>query len=107
MPPRRSSRSSPKGKSKVQDPSVVPQAQTGTSVSWSPADINVLVDEVITRWEKAGDGLNFQSSVWTSIAACQGLSQPTKGGPKTGKSCKEKWKRVQSSRTAVSEADTI
>ncbi|KAF9222936.1 hypothetical protein BS17DRAFT_707652 [Gyrodon lividus] len=57
MPPRRSSQSSPKGKSKADPPA--PQAQTSTSVSWRPADINVLVDEVITHWAKAGDGLNF------------------------------------------------
>ncbi|KIK77525.1 hypothetical protein PAXRUDRAFT_166550 [Paxillus rubicundulus Ve08.2h10] len=71
------------------------QAPTSAPVSWSLADVNVLIDEVIAQQAKAGDGLNFRPSVWTSISACPGLSKPVKGGPKTGKSCREKWKRVR------------
>ncbi|KIK79324.1 hypothetical protein PAXRUDRAFT_161556, partial [Paxillus rubicundulus Ve08.2h10] len=65
-----------------------------SSVSWSPVDTIVLVDEVIAHWAQVGDGMNFKSSIWTSISACLGLSQPLKGGLKAGKLCKEKWKRV-------------
>ncbi|KIK79933.1 hypothetical protein PAXRUDRAFT_159969 [Paxillus rubicundulus Ve08.2h10] len=93
MPPQRSSQSLPKGKSKAQDTSAS-QAPTSAPVSWSLADVNVLIDEVIAQQAKAGNGLNFRPSVWTSISACPGLSKSVKGGPKTGKSCREKWKRV-------------
>ncbi|KIK72391.1 hypothetical protein PAXRUDRAFT_22041 [Paxillus rubicundulus Ve08.2h10] len=68
----------PKGKSKAQDTSVS-QALMSVPVLWSLADVNVLIDEVITQQAKSGDGLNFQPSVWTSIPACLGLSKPVKG----------------------------
>ncbi|KIK13050.1 hypothetical protein PISMIDRAFT_119671, partial [Pisolithus microcarpus 441] len=37
--------------------------------------------------------MNFKATFWN--AASDALSNPSKGGPKTSKVCKEKWKRLR------------
>ncbi|KIJ63719.1 hypothetical protein HYDPIDRAFT_45842, partial [Hydnomerulius pinastri MD-312] len=72
-----------------------------SSASWSPAEVIVLIDKVIAQKSKAGNGQNFRPAVWSLITSCKGLANPAKGGPKTGKACKEKWKRLRTTFYAV------
>ncbi|KIO11961.1 hypothetical protein M404DRAFT_125381, partial [Pisolithus tinctorius Marx 270] len=65
-------------------------------VSWSDKDMFALLDFINSHKATAGDSLNFKVPFWNAHAASLMLANPEKGGPKTPKSCKEKWKRLQS-----------
>ena len=60
---------------------------------WTLEDESQLVSFLLDHRAEAGDGANFKMTVWN--AAAEELSKHvTKGGPKTGASCKSKWDRV-------------
>ncbi|KIK16154.1 hypothetical protein PISMIDRAFT_113900, partial [Pisolithus microcarpus 441] len=61
--------------------------------SWMDADINVLLDLAITHKASAGEGMNFKATFGNAVS--NALSNPSKGGPKTSKVCKEIWKRLR------------
>ncbi|KIK20947.1 hypothetical protein PISMIDRAFT_46458, partial [Pisolithus microcarpus 441] len=58
---------------------------------WTGADIDVLLDLAITHKASAGEGMNFKAIFWNAVSDT--LSNPSKGGSKTSKVCKEKWKK--------------
>jgi len=62
------------------------------SASWPDVDINTLLDLAISHKASAGQGTNFRATFWNGVAAA--LANPSKGGPKTPKACKDKYKRV-------------
>ncbi|KAI6095526.1 hypothetical protein F5141DRAFT_1295423 [Pisolithus sp. B1] len=62
-------------------------------VSWTDAESDLLLDLITSHKASAGDGLNFKMAFWNTAAAR--LPEPTKGAPKTAKSCKERWKRMK------------
>jgi hypothetical protein len=98
MPPRRSPRTSPrtspKGKGKEISGSVGNNNNLNLPPAfWSDDDVTIMVDLVIERKAEAGDGLNFKTPFWNAVAAA--LSPPLRGGVKTVKICKDKWKRVR------------
>jgi len=82
---RKSTQSPSKGTSSSSHP--------GMQVSWSEADTDILLDLVATHRASAGDGLNFKTSFWNTVAAA--LCNPSKGAVKSSKACKDKWKRVR------------
>ncbi|KAF8124194.1 hypothetical protein EV363DRAFT_1403307 [Boletus edulis] len=106
MPPRRSQRSSPKGKSKAGHESDQGKGST-PSASWSDSDVECLIDQVVSRWAEGGDGMNFKAPFWKSIAESNKLANPTKGAPKTKSSCKEKWSRLKKTFKAVHSLTTL
>ena len=57
---------SPKGKSK----------EITAPVSWSDQDIDILLDFVLKKKAKAGDGLNFSIPFWNGISLA--LPQPAR-----------------------------
>ncbi|KAI6031185.1 hypothetical protein BKA83DRAFT_4004025, partial [Pisolithus microcarpus] len=61
--------------------------------SWTDADVNVLLDLAIAHKASAGEGMNFKATFWNTASAA--LSNPARGGPKTARVCKEKWKRLR------------
>jgi len=69
-----------------------PPSHPSVQASWSDADTNVLLDLVAAQKAKAGNGLNFKSAFWNTVATA--LCNPSKGAVKSSKVCKEKWKRV-------------
>ncbi|KAI6026576.1 hypothetical protein PISMIDRAFT_72389, partial [Pisolithus microcarpus 441] len=71
------------------------------SASWTPNDIDFLIDQVITHQAEGGDGMNFKKSFWQSLAASDLLSNLEKGGPKTSSSCKEKWSHLKKTFEAI------
>ncbi|KIO02906.1 hypothetical protein M404DRAFT_147000, partial [Pisolithus tinctorius Marx 270] len=72
-----------------------------TQVSWSDKDTFALLDFIDSHKATAGDGLNFKAPFWNACAASPMLANPEKGGPKTPKACKEKWKRVCDTYTVI------
>ena len=80
-------------KSPTKGTSTSHQAATSSgSASWPDADINTLLDLAISHKALAGQGTNFWATFWNGVAAA--LANPSKGGPKTPKRCKDKYKRV-------------
>ncbi|KIK11076.1 hypothetical protein PISMIDRAFT_49135, partial [Pisolithus microcarpus 441] len=61
--------------------------------SWTDADVNVLLYLAITHKASVGEGMNFKAMFWNTASAA--LSNPARGGPKTARVCKEKWKRLR------------
>ncbi|KAL4078344.1 hypothetical protein V8B97DRAFT_1936806 [Scleroderma yunnanense] len=61
--------------------------------SWTDGDIDTLLDLAIVHKASAGEGMNFKAVFWNTVSTT--LANPTKGGPKTAKVCKEKWKRLR------------
>ncbi|KIK90972.1 hypothetical protein PAXRUDRAFT_799648 [Paxillus rubicundulus Ve08.2h10] len=53
-----------------------------------------LVDLVVEHKAEVGDGLNFKTPFWSAVVTV--LSPPCRGGTKTVKICKDKWKRLRS-----------
>ncbi|KIO04264.1 hypothetical protein M404DRAFT_143863, partial [Pisolithus tinctorius Marx 270] len=70
-------------------------------VLWSDKDTFALLDFIDSHKATTGDGLNFKVPFWNACAASPMLANPEKGGPKTPKSCKEKWKRLRSTYMVV------
>jgi hypothetical protein len=64
-----------------------------TLVKWNLADETTLINYLIENRSQAGDGGNFEDTVWSGIAPVL-EAQRTEGGVKTAKKCKEKWGRV-------------
>ncbi|KAL4064219.1 hypothetical protein V8B97DRAFT_1988291 [Scleroderma yunnanense] len=86
MAPQKSLHSPTKGTSTLHH-TATPQA------SWTDGDIDTLLDLVIAHKALAGEGMNFKAIFWNTVSTT--LANPTKGGPKTAKVCKEKWKRLR------------
>ncbi|KAL4075170.1 hypothetical protein V8B97DRAFT_1944763 [Scleroderma yunnanense] len=86
MAPQKSSHSPTKGTS-TSHHTATPQA------SWMDEDINTLLDLAIAHMALAGEGMNFKAVFWNTVSTT--LANPTRGGPKTAKVCKEKWKRLR------------
>ncbi|KAL4073321.1 hypothetical protein V8B97DRAFT_1953997 [Scleroderma yunnanense] len=86
MAPQKSLHSPTKGTSTLHH-AAMPQA------SWTDGDIDTLLDLVIAHKALAGEGMNFKAIFWNTVSTT--LANPTKGGPKTAKVCKEKWKRLR------------
>jgi len=91
MPSKKSSRSPTKGTSTSHQAAMPPSG----SASWPDTDINTLLDLAISHKASAGQGMNFRAPFWNGVAAA--LANPSKGGPKTPKGCKDKYKRVSNS----------
>ncbi|KAL4064150.1 hypothetical protein V8B97DRAFT_1988723 [Scleroderma yunnanense] len=86
MAPQKSLHSPTKGTS-TSHHAATPQA------SWMDGDIDTLLDLVITHKASPGEGMNFKAIFWNTVSTT--LANPTKGGSKTAKVCKEKWKRLR------------
>jgi hypothetical protein len=57
---------------------------------WTTDDEAVLIDYLDEHQAEAGDGLSFKMSTWNQ-AAVKVADSTTKGGPKDGTGCKNKW----------------
>ncbi|KAI6012912.1 hypothetical protein BKA83DRAFT_4493355 [Pisolithus microcarpus] len=83
-------------KSKQSPTKSTPTHQAATHPAlWMDADVNILLDLAITHKPLAGEGMNFKAPFWNAVS--DALSNPSKGGPKTSKLCKKKWKRISTS----------
>ncbi|KAL4071579.1 hypothetical protein V8B97DRAFT_1961007, partial [Scleroderma yunnanense] len=86
MAPQKSLHSPTKGTS-TSHHAAMPQA------SWMDGDIDTLLDLASAHKALAGEGMNFKAIFWNTVSTT--LANPSKGGPKTAKVCKEKWKRLR------------
>ena len=66
--------------------------QGAPQASWTAEDVNILLDLAIAHRSSAGGGMNFKSTFWNLISTA--LLNPTKGGPKSARVYKERWKRM-------------
>ena len=57
---------------------------------WTVDDKTVLIDYLDEHQAEAGDGLSFKMPTWNG-AAVEVAESTTKGGPKDGTGCKNKW----------------
>jgi hypothetical protein len=57
---------------------------------WTVDDETVLIDYLDEHQAEAGDGLSFKMPTWNG-AAVKVVESATKGGPKNGTGCKNKW----------------
>ncbi|KAJ6560897.1 hypothetical protein DFH09DRAFT_1316511 [Mycena vulgaris] len=62
--------------------------------SWPLQDEKALLAFLLERVAEAGDGCNFTKVTWTAAAVVLN-QQITKGGPKTGDSCKSKYQKLK------------
>ena len=77
----------------AESPSKATSRPPKVHISWTDEEATMLLNLVEEHKASAGDGLNFKNTFWNTVAAT--LPAPTKGGPKTAVSCKDKWKRVR------------
>ncbi|KIK16361.1 hypothetical protein PISMIDRAFT_71967, partial [Pisolithus microcarpus 441] len=66
---------------------------------WSDTDTTTLLNLVAAHKALAGEGLNFKVVFWNTVAAH--LGNPSKGAPKTGRACKDEWKRLRKTYDAI------
>lgn len=73
---------------------------TREAASWTKEDERMFVEWLLEHVSEAGDGGNFKISTMRK-AATHLNKHLTKGGLKTGESCKEKWRKVRLSVSVV------
>jgi hypothetical protein len=63
------------------------------NATWTPADETAFIEFLHEHKAAAGDGGNFKATTYEAAAAVLEAKR-TKGGPKTAKSCSNKWNSV-------------
>ncbi|KAG1818102.1 uncharacterized protein BJ212DRAFT_1249184, partial [Suillus subaureus] len=58
---------------------------------WLLADETRLVDYIVDKHSKGGDGMNFMKTFWTNTTLHMVAGPVPKGAPKTYNSCQSKW----------------
>ena len=81
-------------KSKTKAANAGPSLPVAPRVHWTTADETALIVFLDDHKSEAGDGMSFKMATWNA-AAVSLAGQTTKGAPKDGLACKNKWARVR------------